>query len=54
MVAVAIMWLTTSRTLHPEHSDGLLQLTSGSAPSASTSDARSSLVICHVSTALLR
>ena len=49
MFAVAIMWPTTSRTVQPVHSDGLPQSASGSVASASTSEARSTLIICQVS-----
>jgi hypothetical protein len=47
--AVEDMWATTSRTLQPAHSDGLSQSASGSSARASTSEDRSTAIICQVS-----
>jgi hypothetical protein len=52
MLAVAIMWPRTSRTVQPVHSDGLPQSSSLSPANASTSDERSAWIISQVSMAL--
>ena len=53
-VAVSIRWQTTSRTVHPVHSDGASQSAAGSAASASACAARSNSIICQVSTTCSR